>query len=87
MAGRFCRVEPLDPARHARRLFAANSLDGTGATGPICSSGAVRRRSRLSRLAEQMATGDDPLFHAIVDRETGKAVGVAAFMRIDRATA
>ena len=30
MVGRFCRVEPLDPARHAADLFAANSLDAEG---------------------------------------------------------
>ena len=30
MVGRFCRVEPLDPARHADDLFAANSLDAAG---------------------------------------------------------
>ena len=34
---------------------------------------------------EQVAKGDDPLFHTIVDLKTGKAVGVATFMRIDRA--
>ena len=28
--GRFCRVEPLDPARHAADLFAANSDDVEG---------------------------------------------------------
>jgi RimJ/RimL family protein N-acetyltransferase len=27
--------------------------------------------------------GDDPLFFAIVDEETGKAVGVASYLRID----
>jgi RimJ/RimL family protein N-acetyltransferase len=32
-----------------------------------------------------VAKGDDPLFHTIVDNQTGKAVGVATFMRIDRA--
>ena len=34
---------------------------------------------------EQVAKADDPLFHAIVDLATGKAVGVATFMRIDPA--
>jgi hypothetical protein len=28
--GRFCRVEPLDPERHARDLHAANSEDRDG---------------------------------------------------------
>ena len=32
-----------------------------------------------------MAQADDPLFHAIIDSRTGKAVGVATFMRIDPA--
>ncbi len=32
-----------------------------------------------------MPSSDDPLFHTIVDLATGKAVGVATFMRIDRA--
>jgi RimJ/RimL family protein N-acetyltransferase len=32
-----------------------------------------------------VAKADDPLFHSIVDAKTGKAVGVATFMRIDRA--
>src|SRR6202022_2361927 len=33
---------------------------------------------------EQAAAGEDPLFHAIVDLQSGSAVGVAAYMRIDR---
>ena len=32
-----------------------------------------------------MTAGEDPLFHAIVDQATGKPVGAAAYMRIDRA--
>jgi len=30
MIGRACRVEPLDPARHAAQLHAANLLDSDG---------------------------------------------------------
>src|SRR5205085_4835743 len=30
MTGRFCRVEPLDPGRHAAELYAANSEDRDG---------------------------------------------------------
>ena len=32
-----------------------------------------------------MSAGADPLFHAIIDNQSGKAVGVAAFLRIDPA--
>src|SRR2546428_7750595 len=30
MEGRFCRLEPLDPDRHAADLFAANAADADG---------------------------------------------------------
>jgi RimJ/RimL family protein N-acetyltransferase len=32
---------------------------------------------------EQTCRGDDPLFHAILDGGTGRAVGVASYLRID----
>jgi RimJ/RimL family protein N-acetyltransferase len=32
---------------------------------------------------DQVAKGNDPLFHAIIDKSSGKPVGVATFMRID----
>jgi len=85
MEGRFCRLVPLDPAGHARELFEANSLDKDGRNwtylfvGPFADLGSYRA------WLEQVAKSDDPLFHTIVDKETGKAVGVATFMRIDRA--
>ncbi len=84
MVGQFCRVEPLDPNRHAADLFAANSLDKEGRNwtylpvGPFADFGSYRT------WLEKVAAGEDPLFHTIVDVATGKAVGVAAFMRIDR---
>ena len=84
MEGRFCRLEPLDAARHAQDLFAANKLDASGQNwtylfvGPFADFGTYRT------WLEQVAKADDPLFHTIVDLETGKAVGVATFMRIDR---
>ncbi len=83
MTGRFCRVEPLDPARHATDLHAANGLDGEGLNwtylpvGPFADFGSYRA------WLEKVAAGEDPLFHAIVDLTSQKAVGVAALMRID----
>ena len=83
--GRFCRIEPLDPARHAAPLFEANAADAEGgmwtymAYGPFASAGRLRRLGRGRRRAE------DPLFHAIVDRAPGQAVGVAAYLRIEPA--
>ncbi|MCC7483722.1 MAG: GNAT family N-acetyltransferase [Burkholderiales bacterium] len=84
MRGRFCSVEPLDPARHAADLFAANSLDREGRIFTYLAFEPFASETAYRAWAEQAAVGEDPLFHAIVDRATGKAAGVATYMRIDR---
>ncbi|WP_374445959.1 GNAT family N-acetyltransferase [Stella sp.] len=84
MVGRFCRVEPLDIARHAAELHEANGDDRTGANWTYLGIDAPPDFASYRAWLEKMAAGDDPLFHAIVDG-TGKAVGVATFMRIDPA--
>lgn len=85
MVGRFCRLEPLDPARHAADLFAANSLDAEGRNWTYLFQEPFREFDPYRAWLEQLAKADDPLFHAIIDATTAKAVGVATFMRIDRA--
>jgi RimJ/RimL family protein N-acetyltransferase len=83
MVGRCCTVEPLDPARHAADLHAANSLDREGRNWTYLSFEPFRSEGAYREWADQVAGGADPMFHAIVDAATRKAVGVAAYMRID----
>ena len=85
MVGRFCRVEALDPKRHAADLFAANSLDKDGRNWTYLFQEPFAELASYSQWLEQVAKGDDPRFHSIVHLKSGKAVGVATFMRIDRA--
>jgi RimJ/RimL family protein N-acetyltransferase len=85
MEGRFCTLVPLDPAAHARELFAANSLDKEGRNWTYLFVGPFADFESYREWLEQVAKSDDPLFHTIIDKESGKAVGVATFMRIDRA--
>jgi RimJ/RimL family protein N-acetyltransferase len=85
MHGRFCRVEPLEPARHADALFSANQLDRAGRNWTYLFQEPLQTLDAYHAWLKQIAPGDDPLFHAIVDATTGKAVGVATFMRIDPA--
>ena len=84
MEGRFCRLEPLSVERHADALFEANGEDADGRNwtylGVEAPAGLERYRAWLTGLA----SGDDPLAHAILDRVTGRAVGVATYLRIDR---
>jgi len=83
MAGRYCRVEPIDPARHAQDLYQANALDASRRNFTYLLSGPFDTPDAYRQWLESSCLGDDPLFHAIVDNATGKAVGVAAYMRID----
>ena len=85
MEGRTCRVEPLDVERHADELFAANALDEDGRGWTYLPYGPFADRGAYLKWMRATCTGDDPLFHAIVDRASGRAVGVASFLRIDPA--
>jgi RimJ/RimL family protein N-acetyltransferase len=83
--GRFCRLEPLSADKHAAELFAANSLDAAGANWTYLSVGPFPDIDAYKAWLARVEKGDDPIFFAIVDKGSGRAVGVAALMRIDKA--
>jgi RimJ/RimL family protein N-acetyltransferase len=83
MAGRFCRLEPLDPDRHAADLFAAARADADGRTWTYMGYGPFPDFAAYRAWADGAARTSDPLFFAIVDAATGRAVGVASYLRID----
>jgi RimJ/RimL family protein N-acetyltransferase len=85
MTGRFCRLEPLDAAQHAADLFAANALDAEGRNWTYLPYGPFDSFTSYRSWVEQVSTTADPLFFAIVSLATGKAVGVASYLRIDPA--
>lgn len=85
LQGRFCSVEPLDVAQHARALFDANSQDREHRMWTYLACGPFMEFDEYERWLVGRASSTDPLFHAFVDRSSGNAVGVGAFMRIDPA--
>lgn len=85
IAGRYCRVEPLDAARHADDLFAANAQDTAGRMWTYLPYGPFATPAEYRAWAEERSRSDDPQFHAIVDAGSGRAVGVASYLRIDPA--
>ncbi len=85
MSGRYCRVEPLDPMRHPAGLQAADSLDPEGRNWTYLGRERLTDIASYRAWAETAAQSEDPLFHAIVDAESGEATGVAAYLRIDPA--
>lgn len=83
MDGKYCRLEPIDIDRHATDLFEAFSADETGGIWTYLFTDPFKTESDLREWMANACLGDDPLFHAVIDKRTGKAVGFATFMRID----
>lgn len=83
MVGRYCRIELLDPEKHGDQLYAADMLDADGANWTYLFQDLPTDRSEYQKYLETIAASTDPLFHTIVDAESGEAVGMAALMRID----
>jgi RimJ/RimL family protein N-acetyltransferase len=79
LEGRFGRVEKLDPARHASDLWRAFGADDRLWTymfyGPFSDAGS------FSNFLEKIATLEEQVYYAIVDRD-GRTAGWAALMEI-----
>lgn len=85
MEGRFCRVEPIDIDRHAGDLYEAFRSDKEDRIWTYLPYGPFQSEAELRDWVASDCLGDDPLFHAIVDPVSGKAQGVASYLRIDPA--
>jgi len=83
MIGRTCRVEPLDPAIHARQLHAANMLDASHRNWTYMPYGPFASLDEYVGWLGAVTQAADPMFHAIIDLASGEAVGVASYLRID----
>lgn len=79
--GRYCQVERLDSQRHTKDLFAANVTDPTGANWTYLPYGPFSALDAYEAWVVSAASTDDPMFFAIVDRETKRATGVASLLR------
>ncbi|MDG4721787.1 MULTISPECIES: GNAT family N-acetyltransferase [Thalassospira] len=85
MVGQHVIVSPLDVDRDAQQLFDANSAATDGSRFTYLSTHAFDDFAAYRAWLEGMAANSDPMLHTIIDKATNKAVGVAAFMRIDKA--
>lgn len=82
MTGRYCTLEALDAERHAADLFAANSLDVSGANWTYLPAGPYASLDAYAAWVRAASAGADPLFFAVVDAHTRRATGVASYLRI-----
>jgi RimJ/RimL family protein N-acetyltransferase len=83
LAGRWCSVVPLDPARHVEELWDVYVLDADSRHWTYLPYGPFADLAAYRAWIEATCRGDDPLFFAIVDAASGRAVGLASYLRID----
>ncbi len=83
MPGLFCRLEPLDPERHARALFEANAEEADGRSWTYLPYGPFESFENYRAWMGQTCGGSDPLFFTIQDGARAVPVGLASYLRID----
>ncbi len=83
LLGRTCRLEPVDPERHLESLWSAVSADVEGRMWTYLPYGPFESMEAYRSWMLATCTGADPLFFAIVEHESDRALGLASFLRID----
>jgi RimJ/RimL family protein N-acetyltransferase len=81
--GRLCRLEPLDPDRHAKELHEAYALDPDVRHWTYLREGPFESFEAFAGWLERQNRADDALVFAIRDRAVDRAVGVASLLHVD----
>jgi len=83
MAGRLCRLEPLEASRHTEALYEAHALDAEGRNWTYLPYGPWASPEDLGVWMRSVEGSEDPLFFAIIDPATHRASGWASYLRIN----
>lgn len=83
LEGRYCRVEPLEGARHAEALFTASTPPDAVARFTYLSTEPPADRAAFDDWLQHAVGDPTRAYFAVVDERTGRAEGRQAFMRID----
>src|SRR4051812_28116516 len=81
--GKSVIVEPLDRAKHAAALWEAVRGPEHDDLWRFLFDGPFRERAAFEAAVEQKSSTADPLFFAMVDKASRRAVGYASYMRIE----
>ncbi len=82
LEGRYCRLEPIDPARHRDELFAASNVPDAPARFRYLFDDAPGSLTDFDRWLAKAHASDDPLMFAVISRRTGRVEGRQTLMRI-----
>ena len=83
LQGRYCRLEPLSAAKHARDVYEAQSADTDGARWTYLFHGPYDNFADYEAWCAGAEVSRDPQFYAVIDGASGRAVGTCTYMRIE----
>ena len=83
LVGQYCHLEVLDADRHSDQLYEVFSIDTEGRLWTYMPQGPFKSAAEYRTWVEAAQHKADPFFYAIIDSKTGKAVGVASYLRVD----
>lgn len=83
LEGRVVLVQPLDPLVHGDALYEGTHAGDRDELWRYLPEGPFPDRSTFDTYLKRASISEDPVFFAIVDKPTGVAVGVAAYLRIE----
>ena len=84
LEGRYARIEALSVEKHAEDLLVVYGPDTPPEMWTYLFQETVVNMEELVSLLNQMLARKDRFFYAILDKETGKALGTFSLMRIDQ---
>lgn len=85
LEGRYCRLEALEAKRHAGDLFAAYGQATDEHDWTYLFHGPFDDVAQYFAHIDTASAGNDPLYYAVIDRATGRAIGSLSLTRIDPA--
>jgi len=80
--GDLVRLEILDPERHAESLYTSSHSEGAEQLWQHLAYGPFSNQEQFTAWLKQRAADTDPLFFAVVEWESMRALGMASFMRM-----
>ena len=83
LEGKLVMIELLFVAKSAAELYEAYQLDQYGYNWTFLPYGPFSTQSDYLNWLRLFENGTDPVFFAILNKATGKAAGVASFLRIN----
>jgi RimJ/RimL family protein N-acetyltransferase len=84
LEGRWVTLVPLDPHAHAKALYDGSNGDAAReAVWAYLFDGPYKSLDEFRASIEAKARSTDPLFFAVIDNASGRAVGYQTFLRID----